>query len=257
MTQRTLTTADGTTIAYETWGDESRSRAVVLHHGFGADRSFNWVLPGIVEALVGAGHRVVALDARGHGGSDKPQDVSRSGEDAMVRDLLALIDVLDVREIDLVGYSMGAVVALLTATADRRVTRLVVAGVGEGILECGGVDQRVLPTDELARALRTEDPADIQHPEARALRTLVDMTGGDREALAAHCEAVHTDPIPLSQITAPTLVLAGAHDPLAMRPERLAAAIPGACHAVVPGDHMGAVVSEEFRASLLSFLATH
>jgi pimeloyl-ACP methyl ester carboxylesterase len=54
--------------------------------------------------------------------------------------------------------------------------------------------------------------------------------------------------------TAPTLVLAGDADPLADRPEALAAAIPGARVAVVPGDHSTALRTPAFAAALVDFL---
>ena len=58
-------TWDDLQIAYQEWGGEGRtlSPPVVLHHGFVADANANWVVPGIVDALVAAGHRVIAPDA--------------------------------------------------------------------------------------------------------------------------------------------------------------------------------------------------
>ncbi len=60
--------------------------------------------------------------------------------------------------------------------------------------------------------------------------------------------------VDLAAITAPTLVLAGDADPLAARPETLAAAIPGARVAVVPGDHSTALRAPAFAAVLVGFL---
>src|SRR6478672_13252418 len=100
---------DGTGIAYTIVG--SGPDALLLH-GFAADHHVNWVAPGIVDALVAAGRRVIAYDARGHGQSDKPHDPAAYENDAMVRDARSLLDHLGVESVDVVGYSMGALVSL-------------------------------------------------------------------------------------------------------------------------------------------------
>ncbi|MEV5667777.1 hypothetical protein AB0L28_03095 [Streptomyces sp. NPDC052503] len=67
--------------------------------------------------------------------------------------------------------------------------------------------------------------------------------------------AVHRGALPLDRITVPTLVLAGAGDPLATRPEVLASAIAGAELTVLPGDHLTAVRDPGFAEAIASFLA--
>ncbi|KUL35266.1 alpha/beta fold hydrolase [Actinoplanes awajinensis] len=245
---------DGVEIFYQVWENESALPPVLLHHGFIADGRTNWVLPGVVAALTGAGRRVVAIDARGHGRSGKPHDPSRYGEARMSSDVIALLDLLGITEVDLAGYSMGAIVALLTATRDTRVRRLVVGGVGAGVVEVGGLDTRVVGGDRLLHALRTDDPSSITDPAAAGFRAFVEAVGGDRLALAAQAAAVHVAGIPLETIKAPTLVLAGAADPLAVRPEVLAGAIPGAVLRTVPGDHMSALRDPGFVPALVEFL---
>jgi pimeloyl-ACP methyl ester carboxylesterase len=252
---------DGVEIVYDTWepaaGTPAAGPPVVLHHGFVADAYVNWVAPGVVDALTQAGRRVVALDARGHGRSGKPHDPAAYGEDTMARDLSALFDLVVGPDgaVDLVGYSMGAIVALIAAGRDRRVRRLVAGGVGAGVVELGGVDTRVIPTDALIDALLADHPAAIAAPGAAEFRAVADAVGADRFALAAHARAVHAEPLPLDRITAPTLVLAGASDPLADRPEVLAAAVPGAELRLVAGDHLTAVGDPAFAPAIVEFLA--
>ncbi|WP_225755268.1 alpha/beta fold hydrolase [Actinotalea sp. Marseille-Q4924] len=244
---------DGVWIAYRCWGADD-GIPVVLHHGFGAGADLDWVGIGVVGALTAAGRRVVALDARGHGGSDKPHDPARYGEPRMAQDVVALLDVLDAPDVDLVGYSMGAVVALLTAARDRRVRRLVVGGIGVAALELGGVDTRALDPDALTHALLTDDPASISDAGAAAFRGLADSTGADRLALAAQASAVHRGQIPFAEITVPTLVLAGRDDPLAPRPETLAAALPAGSLRLVDGDHGAALHDAGFREAIVAFV---
>lgn len=249
---------DGTEIAYQEWAPESAAAnlpPVVLHHGFIANATLNWVGPGVVGALVRAGRHVVALDARGHGASDKPHDPSFYGEEKMVRDLRQLFDLLGAPQVDLVGYSMGAIVSLLTASQEPRVRRLVVGGVGAGAAQPGGVDSRVLSRDAIAAALRADEPSSITHPVAARFRALADVAGSDREAMAAHALAAHVGQIPLDRITAPTLVLDGTEDVLAANPERLAAAIPHARLQLIAGDHLSAVTNPQFAEAIVEFLA--
>jgi pimeloyl-ACP methyl ester carboxylesterase len=257
-----LTTTDGLTLAWDEWGRDRcdpHLPPVVLHHGFAVDAAINFVQPGVVDALVRAGRHVVGLDARGHGRSSKPHDPARYGEARMAADVSTLIDTVlrerGTSEVHLVGYSMGAVVSLLTAVADPRVTRLVVGGVGAGVVELGGLDTRAVPNDEIVKALQADDPATITHAGAAGFRLLADAVGADRLALAAQASRVHAEPIALDRIAAPTLVMAGADDPLAERPEVLAGAVPDGRVQRVPGDHVGAVASPEFAAAVVAFLA--
>ncbi len=248
--------ADGVEIAYETWGTAGALPPVLLHHGFISNARNNWVQPGIVAALTNAGRQVVALDARGHGTSGKPHDASFYGEEKMARDLRQLFDNVGARQVDLVGYSMGAVVSLLTASQDERIRRLVVGGVGAGVAEPGEGNARAAAGRTIAAALQAQDTATITEPIAKRFRAFADLLGGDREALAAQAAARHTRPIALNQITAPTLLIVGDADPIAARPEVLASAIPNARLLLLPGDHLSVVITPAFASAIVEFLAS-
>jgi pimeloyl-ACP methyl ester carboxylesterase len=135
------------------------------------------------------------------------------------------------------------------------VRRLVIGGVGSGIVECGGVDRRAISSDSIIEALAAEDPTTIEEPGARAFRALADALGADRLALIAHASAIHRDGIELQRISAPTLLLAGDRDPLAIRPEVLVQALSDARLRLLSGDHMEAVADPRFAASIVEFLA--
>lgn len=248
-------TWDELEIAYREWGEETALPPVVLHHGFVADAEANWVATGGVGALTAAGRRVIALDARGHGHSEKPHDRGCYGEQRMARDLAILLDTLAASQVDLVGYSMGAIVALIFSSGDERVRRLIVGGVGSGVIDCGGVDRRAVSNESIIDALSVDDPSALQESEAQAFRQLADALGADREALVAQAHAVYQGGIALERISAATLILAGEDDPLALRPEALAEAIPGATLRMVRGNHIGAVVDPRFVQSIVDFLA--
>lgn len=246
---------DGIEIAYREWGENTALVPVVLHHGFAADAQANWVATGVVDTLRAAGRKVIAPDARGHGRSEKPHDPACYGEQRMAEDLAVLLDTVGAQQVDLVGYSMGAIVALILSSSDQRVRRLVVGGVGSAVVECGGVDRRVVSNESIIQALSTDDPASITSPEAAAFRTLADALNADREALVAQARSIHRGGVALDRIRAPTLILAGDEDPMAVRPEVLAEAIPNAVLQTLSGNHIQALGDPRFTQSIIDFLA--
>src|SRR2546423_11092659 len=123
----TVRSFDGTRIAYVVQGI---GPAVLLLPGCAAAQVLNWATPGVIDALTGAGRRVIATDARGHGASDKPHDPGRYAGDAMARDAQAVLDHLGVEQVDVVGYSMGAMVAARLVPDEPRTRALVLGGVG-------------------------------------------------------------------------------------------------------------------------------
>jgi len=249
-----LISSDGVAIAYTHWHGDARQATVVLQHGFAASTRTNWEATGVVAGLLARGLSVVSIDARGHGLSDKPHDDSHYGEPRMARDVIELLDHLQLEQADLFGYSMGAVVALLVASSGIRMRRLIIGGVGEGVLACGGVDTRAVSSEQIVDALLATDPATIRHPGVAGFREFAERSGNDLRALAAQARRMHQSPIALERITAPTLVVAGADDVLAAHADRLAAAIPGARWRQVPGDHLGAVRQPALLEAVLDFL---
>jgi len=242
-----FTTFDNLDLAYLDLGE---GEPVILLHGFAADHSSNWVVTGVVDSLVEAGRRVFAPDARGHGESAKPHDPGAYANDAMVRDIQSLMDYASLEPVDVVGYSMGAIVAGRLAPRDPRVRSLVLGGVGG---EWGG-DQRPLGTEPIADALETESPDDIESPLAAAFRRFADSTGADRFALAAHTRSRNGETTNVESITVPTLILAGDADQLAGSPEELANRIPGATFQILQGNHLSAVRDPRFTQSIVTFV---
>lgn len=241
---------DGVGIAYATAGS---GPDVLLLHGFAADHHVNWVAPGVVDALVAAGRRVIVLDARGHGQSDKPHDPAAYENDAMARDARALLDHLEVERADIVGYSMGSLVSTRLVPDEPRARSCVLGGIGGRVRGSRGFsdERRAL----LAAALEADDAGSIADASARGFRAFADSTGADRLALAAIQRAA--TPIAktrLDAISVPTLVIAGDRDDLAGSPHALAERIPGAVARVIKGTHLGAVGDPAFPAAIVEFV---
>ena len=112
-------TAGGVTIACRVSGDRGAPAAVLLH-GLGEGAS-SWDL---VEPRFSVRFRVVAVDLRGHGASDRPAEYSFP---LMRDDVIGVLDALGLVDVVLVGHSMGGTVAYLVASArPDLVARLVV-----------------------------------------------------------------------------------------------------------------------------------
>jgi pimeloyl-ACP methyl ester carboxylesterase len=128
--------AGGLRIAGDGWGDPA-GPLVLLQHGGGQTRHA-W--KGTGQALAAAGYRSVAFDARGHGDSDWDPDGDYS-QDAMVDDLISVIDGLGGKRPILVGASMGGGTSLVAAGEDRvDATALVLVDVAPRV-DIGGVDK--------------------------------------------------------------------------------------------------------------------
>jgi len=101
---------EGVGIHYEV---EGSGTPLVLQHGF-ADSLASWYECGYVDALA-SDHRLVLIDARGHGGSDKPHDPSKYAGSAMPLDVVAVLDDLAIERSAFFGHSMGGGVGLALA----------------------------------------------------------------------------------------------------------------------------------------------
>jgi len=235
---------DGLRLFYQ---DEGDGRTVVLLHGFAADTNVNYVRSGILDLLLDEGYRVVTLDARGPGLSSKPTDSEAYADDAMKRDVVALFDHLGLDDVLLVGYSMGAHLALRLAPDEARITAVVLLGIGEHGTGETGEGRR----DALVAVLEAESPDDVDDASLRQFRV---MAGLDREPLLAYVNArgsVGPDP---DRIDVPVLLVVGDDDENAGDPAPLADRL-GATLVRVPGDHFTANARPELHRALTAFLA--
>src|SRR6266849_2242077 len=99
--------SDGISLHYEVHGPESGA-PIVLVHGFASHYRLNWVGTRWQETLTGAGFRVIGLDCRGHGDSDKPHDPRAYESPVMAADVRRLLDHLGIESAHYLGFSMGA-----------------------------------------------------------------------------------------------------------------------------------------------------
>lgn len=243
-------THQGLRLAYFDEGDPA-GEPILLIHGFASTANVNWVHPGWLKTLADAGYRVIALDNRGHGASDKPREVDAYRPWVMAEDAMALLDHLTLPDAHLMGYSMGARISTFATLAHPgRVRSLVLGGLGIGMTDGVG------DWDPIADALLAPSLEDVTHARGRMFRAFADQTKSDREALAA-CIRGSRDLVSradMGRIDVPTLIGVGTKDDIAGSPQELAALMPNARALDIPNrDHMLAVGDRVFKAAVLEF----
>jgi pimeloyl-ACP methyl ester carboxylesterase len=241
--------ADGVRIAYETVGS---GPSVVLVHGFAASRVQNWKDPGWYETLTGAGYRVVAMDCRGHGDSDKPHEPSAYDHSIMAEDVVAVMEAANASPAFLMGYSMGGFISMhVLMDHPELIKKLVIGGVGGSYL-----GRAFGPRDAIADALLIADKSKITDPVQRSFREFAEQSGKDRLALAA-CMRANRRPFTtaeLKQSQRPVLVVCGENDDLTGPPGPLADAFADGRAVMVPRrDHMTTVGDKVYKQAALEF----
>ncbi|WP_420409481.1 alpha/beta fold hydrolase [Hoeflea sp.] len=224
---------------------------VVLVHGFASTAHVNWVFPGWFKTLDEAGYRVIALDNRGHGESDKPHDPEAYHPEIMAADVAGLIDSLGIAPVHVIGYSMGARISAFLALSRPELVRSVVfGGLGMGMVDGVG------DWDPIADALLAPSLDDVSHERGRMFRAFAEQTGSDRQALAACIRTSRTlvDRTELAGLHMPVLVGVGTRDDIAGPARELAELMPRGEWLDIPNrDHMLAVGDKVFKAAVLEF----
>ncbi len=240
--------SDGVRLHYEESGPE-RGAPIVLVHGFASDYRLNWVGTRWQDALMNAGFKVIGLDCRGHGHSDKPHDEAAYAVDVMAADVVRLLDHLDVQTAVYLGYSMGSRIGLEVVLENpARIRRAVLGGIGAA----GAIDR----AEQIAHAFRIGEPTD--DPVAQTFyRFASARPTNDLLALAACITGLKPEAHPerLARIRTPILIVVGDRDDIATGAPELVELIPTARLVTIAGrDHMSAVPAREFKQAALEFL---
>ena len=103
---------EGHRISYDSYGEGER--ALVLVHGLLMNRR---MFERLAPELAAAGNRVVCVDLLGHGRSDRPEDLRLYSMPLFARQVVALLDHLELSSAVVGGTSLGANVGLELAVA--------------------------------------------------------------------------------------------------------------------------------------------
>lgn len=237
---------DGVRLAWYAMGE---GRPVVLLHGFMSDAYTNWVRYGHAAALVAAGRRVLMLDFRGHGASDRPHDPGAYPRDALTRDAQAFVAHLGLTDYDIGGYSLGS----------RTVSRMLATGATPGRVILGGMGLEGL-TDTGRRAghfrdILTNIGQHKQGSPAWMVEAFLKTTRADPIALLGVIETFADTPLDtIKGFAMPVQVLCGAEDDDNGSATALVGVLPDAVYAEVPGGHMSSVTKPEMGAAMADFL---
>lgn len=247
----TFTASDGVKIHYLTLGEQGTQ--VVLIHGYTGTAHGNWFANGIAERLAQK-HRVVAIDCRGHGKSEKPHDPQKYGPQ-MAADVIELMDHLKIDKAHVHGYSMGGfIVTQLLATHPDRFFTASYGGAG------------VPEEDASLRAQVPKDKPGVDPQEAEASKTLGGNPDRDDQALAA-VRQYPWDPakrgkIDLTTIAIPVLAINGEFDQPNAKTHRMQRELRDFKAVVLPGkSHLTAImvgyIPPEYVESLAEFIDTN
>ena len=244
--------AEGFRIATYSWGDES-APTVLCVHGFASSCRDNWVSTGWVRDLTRAGFRVLGVDQRGHGASDKPHDPFAYGMDAFVGDLVTVLDTYLLESVLYAGYSLGARVGWQVAVqVPDHIERAVLGGIPDG---------RPLARLQIEQARAyAEHGTPVEDKVTWNYCTLAErVPGNDLRALVALAEGMRlgdADPDPSNPPSQEILFATGSEDAIIERSKLLAAATPNGTFVELPDrHHFNAPGSRVFRQAALEFFA--
>lgn len=265
-----LTASDGVKLHYVTAG--AAGSWVVLIHGYTGSAEGNWFANGVAVALAER-HRVVAIDCRNHGRSDKPVP----GGPGKAEDVIELMDHLGIDRAHVHGYSMGG---MLTARLLALVPeRIVTAGFGgSGVRETDPEWVARVPPDvegtdpDEARASRNlrisaamnngmgreeaEAAADVPRAARRPAAAPSDGAGAAGAAGTRRGGGLDLD---LRKVDVPVLAINGEYDRPFSKTFRLWRELRDFTNVVLPGkSHLTAIVAEtmprEYVDSVVRFI---
>ena len=271
LSQRKITLASGLKVRVVEGGPEEGPPVVLLSGWGGCVYMYRKNLPALAEA----GLRVIAVDLKGQGLSDKPEDPAEYTSEKMTAHALEILDALKLKRVRLVGQSMaGKIAADVALAAPERVERLVLigaVGVGRvrGLTKFGLMPLRTLDLIEpitarwtfwafLHRAygkLAKPTAEDVEEYYAATadpafIRALFLLLRGFDWALLT--------PDELARLTMPVLLVVGSEDKVVdpTRVDRVAARLKDARTLIVLGaGHVpNEEASEEVNRALVDFL---
>ena len=232
---------DGAKIYYEVKGE---GETILLVHGFIVNGQ-SWKRTELYKDLLTAGYKVIILDQRGNGFSDKPHDSTAYDNDAEAKDIMALMKLLKIKKYSAVGYSRGSIIVSRLLVLDKKIKKGVVGGMGAEFTNPQW-PRRIM----FYKALSGEPV-----PELAAMVENVKKQGLDQQALAyLQRSQPSTSKEELGKIKQPVLIICGDKDSDNGSAKELADLFKHPTYKITPGDHGGASRTKEFSTEVISFL---
>jgi 3-oxoadipate enol-lactonase len=256
-----ITTGDGTRLAYRLDGAEELPVLVLANSVATTLRMWDRQMSELTKKF-----RVLRYDFRGHGASGVPAGCYSL--DRFGRDVLELLDALGIETVTFLGLSFGGLVAQwFGVRAPERLERLILANTSPYLGPAEPWDEQIDAT------LAASDMSDIaemflgnwfpsrmlEEADELIVPFREDLLAINPKGLAATFAAIRDADMrrTIQLITSPTLVIAGAHDPVTL-PEHgrlIAETIPGASFVLLQSKHLSNIeLPEEFLAAVFSFV---
>jgi len=253
-------TINGSCLHYRSQGDRTMP-TVVLSNSLGTDMDM-W--DELAYRLARRFH-VLRYDTRGHGGSASP--AGPYSLELLGSDVVKLLDMLDIERAHFIGLSMGGAIGQwLGIHAPRRLHKLVLANTAARIGTPEGWRSRAAAVRAKGMAQiadgspgRWFTPGFIAAQPARVRALQDDVRHLDPEGYAACCDALADADLraDIDRIMAPTLVVAGTHDPVTTLEDArfVQQVIAGSTLVGLPASHLSAIeVPEPFADAVEAFL---
>jgi pimeloyl-ACP methyl ester carboxylesterase len=237
-----FTSFDGTKIYYEVKGEGA---PVILVHGF-TGTSQGWKHGSLYPALLTAGYKVVILDMRGNGQSDKPHTDAGYSDDAEAKDIKDLATSLGFKKYAVVGYSRGSIITSRLMVLDKRITKAVMGGMGADYTNREW-PRRIHAYKALMGDTTIHDVDDM----------MVWIRKNNFDNLALAYQQKHqpsTSKQELAKVKVPVLLIDGTEDNTNGDVHDLQKLIPTSTMVSVPGNHNSAGNTIQFSTAILNFL---
>jgi pimeloyl-ACP methyl ester carboxylesterase len=238
-----FTSFDSTKIYYEVKGD---GYPIILIHGFSGTGQ-GWKNCAVYGDLLKAGYKVILIDQRGNGQSDKPHNELAYANDAEAKDIIGLMSSLNIKHYDAVGYSRGSIILSRLLVLDKRIHKASMGGMGDAYTNPDWTrrihaykalmgDTTLHDVDDMVKYIRSQhfDELSLAYQQKYQPSTSV-------KELAA--------------VKKPVLIIRGTEDKENGSETGLNQLIPHSQLAYVPGNHNTAIRTPEFSAAVLKFMA--
>jgi pimeloyl-ACP methyl ester carboxylesterase len=251
-----FTTSDGVKIHYITMGDHGSW--VVLIHGFSDSAQRMFFSTGIAPALA-KNHRVVAIDNRNHGLSDKPNP-NGSGR---AEDTIELMDHLQIAKAHIHGYSMGGgFTGVLLASHPERFITAIFGGSGiqevdEDLRKKAAAMDTPMPTPQGAEAAAFQHLRERSAAAAAGRGASNGLGAGPNATPAPRPAGLQID---LTKVTIPVLAINGEFDSPHAKTQRMSRELKNFSNVILPAkNHVGAIavggpMPQQYIDSLVDFI---
>jgi len=262
--------SDGLRIRFVEHGN---GEPVVLIHGLMGSLD-DWRKTTTVVENLARDHRVIALDLRGHGQSDKPRDPAAYGV-RLTEDVLRLLDHLKIDRAHIVGYAFGgSVAAKLLVTHPERVASAVLGGssarqrgTAEDVKVAESQAAGLLSDPPFREAIARAAPKGEPLSEAQIRERSRQILGtNDPQAVAAFVRggvSLAVSEADLQAVRVPLLAIVGSNDPALRGVNELKALLPDMSVTVIDGgvhiatEERGTPRFPEFVEAIRAFVKAH